>query len=42
MISACYIVRNAQDTIEESLRSVAPYAGEIIVTDTGSTYHTLV
>lgn len=42
MISACYIVRNAQDTIEESLRSVAPYAGEIIVTDTGSTDHTLV
>ena len=41
MISACYIVRNAQDTLEESILSVAPHVSEIVVTDTGSTDQTL-
>lgn len=35
-ISVCYLVRNEEAFLEESLRSVASFASEIIVVDTGS------
>ena len=37
MISVCMIVRNAADDLDVSLGSIREIAGEIIVTDTGST-----
>ncbi len=41
MISACLIVKNEIDYIEECIKCLKPYVDEICVTDTGSTDGTL-
>lgn len=41
LVSVALIVRNAADTIERTLASVAPLADEIVICDTGSTDGTL-
>jgi glycosyltransferase involved in cell wall biosynthesis len=40
-ISACYVVKNEQQFLEESLNSIKDLADEIIILDTGSTDNTL-
>lgn len=37
MISVCMIVKNEENFIEDCLKSVKPFAGEIVVVDNGST-----
>lgn len=37
MLSFCMIVRNAADTLPETLESIRPLADELVVVDTGST-----
>ena len=39
-LSACWIARNEQSDIQRSIESVKNQVDELIVVDTGSTYHT--
>jgi GT2 family glycosyltransferase/tetratricopeptide (TPR) repeat protein/SAM-dependent methyltransferase len=41
ILSMCMIVRNNSRTIRAALKSIAPYVGEMIVVDTGSTDDTV-
>jgi len=40
-LSVCLITRNEEKRLERALRSVTPIAGEIVITDTGSTDRTI-
>jgi len=36
-VSACLIIKNEEKNLERCLESLLPFAGEIIIVDTGST-----